>query len=252
MALKLGEMLIREGLLTSAQLEEALKYQVIFGGKLGTNLIEMGLVEENALARVLSRKLGVPCAEESELMRISPEVIKLIPKDIAARYKVIPLRLENRRLTLVMADPTDLKAIDENRLPDRLSGPAGPDSGGAPHPGSGKILRHRKRHPLYQRGKKIFGQPCPPASPPPSPTDTGKGGTLPCPTHACPADLRDPASSPAGCGAGGDAEGHAFSLTGPRSETGAPGQARPPASSAGPGCAGVPCGGIPRPVPRRG
>ena len=113
MALKLGEMLIREGLLTSAQLEEALKYQVIFGGKLGTNLIEMGLVEENALARVLSRKLGVPCAEESELMRIPPEVIKLIPKDIAARYKVIPLRLENRRLTLVMADPTDLKAIDE-------------------------------------------------------------------------------------------------------------------------------------------
>ncbi|MEJ2700199.1 MAG: hypothetical protein P8Z70_11145, partial [Desulfuromonadales bacterium] len=113
MALKLGEMLIREGLLTSAQLEEALKYQVIFGGKLGTNLIEMGLVEENALARVLSRKLGVPCAEESELMKIPSEVIKLIPKDIAAKYKVIPLRLENRRLTLVMADPDDLKAIDE-------------------------------------------------------------------------------------------------------------------------------------------
>ena len=113
MSKKLGDLLLKEGVITNAQLEEALKCQVIFGGKLGTNLIEMGLVEENALARVLSRKLGVPCAEESELMRIPPEVIKLIPKDIAARYKVIPLRLENRRLTLVMADPTDLKAIDE-------------------------------------------------------------------------------------------------------------------------------------------
>jgi hypothetical protein len=113
MALKLGEMLVQEGLITSAQLEEALKYQVIFGGKLGTNLIEMGMVEEASLAKVLSRKLGVPWAGEPELMNIPLEIIKLIPRDMAAKYKAIPLRLENRRLILVMADPTDLKAIDE-------------------------------------------------------------------------------------------------------------------------------------------
>jgi len=94
-------------------LEEALKYQVIFGGKLGTNLIEMGAVEEADISRILSRKFGIPAADCNEIMGISPDLIKLIPRDIAARYRVVPLRLDGRRLTLVMADPTDLKAVDE-------------------------------------------------------------------------------------------------------------------------------------------
>lgn len=113
MALKLGDLLLREGLISQAELEEALKYQVIFGGKLGTNLIEMGALEEEDITRALSRKFGLPPAEHDQVMQVSPEVIKLIPREIAERHRVIPLMLEGRRLTLATADPTDLRGLDE-------------------------------------------------------------------------------------------------------------------------------------------
>ncbi|MBI1922084.1 MAG: general secretion pathway protein GspE [Geobacter sp.] len=113
MTIKLGEMLIKAGKLASDQLEEALKYQVIFGGRLGTNLIEMGYIDEDNLAKVLSEKLGVPYVPADQLNNISPEVIKVIPKGIAQKYKVVPLALDRNRLTLVMTDPSDLQAIDE-------------------------------------------------------------------------------------------------------------------------------------------
>lgn len=114
MQMKLGDMLIQEGKITSAQLEEALKLQVIFGGRLGTNLIEMGLLQEDEIARLLSKKLKVPYLDPPDhLMKIPADVIQLIPSDIAEKYQVIPFRKENRRLTLVMADPSNLKAIDE-------------------------------------------------------------------------------------------------------------------------------------------
>jgi len=113
MTIKLGEMLIKAGSLAPDQLEEALKYQVIFGGKLGTNLIEMGYIDEENLAKVLSDKLGVPYVPADRLNSISPEVIKVIPKGIAQKYKVVPLALDRNRLTLVMTDPSDLQALDE-------------------------------------------------------------------------------------------------------------------------------------------
>jgi hypothetical protein len=113
MAAKLGDLLLKEGVITPAQLEEALKYQVIFGGKLGTNLIEMGVVEEPDIALALSRMFGVPAADVEQLMRVPAEVIQLVPREMAERYKVIPIRLEGRRLTLVMADPVNLKTVDE-------------------------------------------------------------------------------------------------------------------------------------------
>ena len=113
MAVKLGEMLVKGGIITLDQLEEALKYQVIFGGKLGTNLIELGFIEEEELAWFLSEKLGVPYVHPEKLMDISPNTIKLIPKDLAKKYRVIPFNLEKKKLNLVMADPSDLNAIDE-------------------------------------------------------------------------------------------------------------------------------------------
>lgn len=113
MALKLGELLVQEELISAAQLEEALKYQVIFGGRLGTNLIEMGFLAEGEIARVLSKKLGVPFAPTEALMNIPPQVIQAVPREIVKKYRVIPLRLENRRLTLAMADPTDFQATEE-------------------------------------------------------------------------------------------------------------------------------------------
>ncbi len=113
MAVRLGEMLVSAGKISQEQLEEALRYQVIFGGKLGTNLIELGYLDEEEIALFLSEKLGVPYVQPDRLMDIPPDVIRLIPKETAAKYKIIPFSLEKKRLHLVMADPSDLPAIDE-------------------------------------------------------------------------------------------------------------------------------------------
>jgi len=106
-------MLVQAGRLTPAQLDEALKSQVIFGGRLGTNLIEMGIIDEEELAKVLGEKLRVPCVDPEELMNIPPRVLETIPREMAEQYLVVPLRLEARRLFLVMADPSDLPVIDQ-------------------------------------------------------------------------------------------------------------------------------------------
>ncbi len=112
MALKIGELLVKEGVITRKQLEEALKCQVIFGGRLGTNLIEMGLIGEDELVRYLSKQLEVPFVPPEQLLSIPPDVIKLISRDIAEEYKIIPLSLDKKRLTVAMWDPSDLSAVD--------------------------------------------------------------------------------------------------------------------------------------------
>lgn len=112
MAPKIGELLVSEGLVTRKQLEEALKCQVIFGGRLGTNLVEMGIVGELDLLRCLSKQLEMPYVSPEQLMALTPDVIKLISREIAEEYKIIPLSLEKKRLTVAMWDPADLASID--------------------------------------------------------------------------------------------------------------------------------------------
>jgi hypothetical protein len=113
MAVRIGDLLLQEKLITPGQLEEALKYQVIFGGKLGTNLIEMAAVGDFEIAWALSKKFGLPAASREELAHIPPPVIQALPREIVEKFGVIPLRLAQRRLTLVVPDPSDLKVIDE-------------------------------------------------------------------------------------------------------------------------------------------
>jgi len=113
MAAKLGEMLVKAGKISENQLEEALKNHVIFGGRIGTNLIELGHISEDDLAHFLSEQLGVPCADHDQVADIPQEVIDIITADIAGKYGVIPLSVENKKLNLLMADPSDLPAIDE-------------------------------------------------------------------------------------------------------------------------------------------
>ncbi|TLM59326.1 MAG: general secretion pathway protein GspE, partial [Deltaproteobacteria bacterium] len=113
MAMKLGELLISENLLTQGQLEEALQAQVIFGGKLGTILIEMGMINEKALGEALKQLLGFPCAQPEDLDSVPQPVIDLIGLDLAEKYKVVPVSLSGRKLTLAMADPRNIQAIDE-------------------------------------------------------------------------------------------------------------------------------------------
>ncbi|OGT98750.1 MAG: hypothetical protein A2X80_06040 [Geobacteraceae bacterium GWB2_52_12] len=113
MALKLGELLIKEGLITNEQLEEALKCQVIFGIKLGSSLIELGMIDEKSLVRLLSKKLGVPAATHKDLQDLFFSTYGLLSAAVAEKHRVIPFKLDNRRLSVAMSDPTDFKAIDE-------------------------------------------------------------------------------------------------------------------------------------------
>lgn len=113
MAIRLGEFLIKKNLLTQAQLEEALQSQVIFGGKLGTVLIEMGLISEDMLADVLADLISIPCAKPGQLQHIPEDVIKIIIPELAVKHKVVPVAVSGKNLTLAMSDPRNLKSIDE-------------------------------------------------------------------------------------------------------------------------------------------
>ena len=113
MAEKLGELLIKKNLLTQAQLEEALQAQVIFGGKLGTVLIEMGLITEEILAEILGQLINIPCAKPGQLQNIPDNVIKIISPEQAEKHKVMPVSVIGKKLTLAMADPRNLQSIDE-------------------------------------------------------------------------------------------------------------------------------------------
>ena len=100
-------------MITDKQLDEALKAQVIFGGKLGTNLVELGYLDEEALAYFLSENLQVPYAHPKKLFDIDPKIIALIPRALAEKYKVMPFALKRKRLQVVIIDPLDLEAIHE-------------------------------------------------------------------------------------------------------------------------------------------
>lgn len=113
MAIKLGELLLNEKLITPEQLDEALKSQIIFGIKLGSSLIELGFVTDEQLCCFLSRKLGVPAVSPRDMASVSPEVLALVPAELAEKYRVVPIRVDGKKLALAMEDPTDFKAIDE-------------------------------------------------------------------------------------------------------------------------------------------
>lgn len=113
MAITLLDMLLNTGLINREQFEEALRNRVLYGGKIGTSLIELGYITEEELARFLGKKLGVPYVNPDQLLNIPPETIELLPRELALKYGAIPLSLEKKRLSLVMADPADLFAIDE-------------------------------------------------------------------------------------------------------------------------------------------
>jgi hypothetical protein len=109
---KLGEMLLAEGICTVEQLKAAVENQVIMGGRIGTNLLELGFISEEALAKILAQQFRTRVLFGDD---ISPdrEALAKIPKDAVARLDVIPYRLEERSIHILCIDPGDLKALDE-------------------------------------------------------------------------------------------------------------------------------------------
>ena len=112
MSAKLGENLVRENLVTPQQLREALDYQRTSGGRLGANLVKLGMISDDVITAVLSRQYGVPSIN-LDLFHIEDEVIKLISQEVALKYTVLPISKVGTTLTLAMADPTNVFAMDD-------------------------------------------------------------------------------------------------------------------------------------------
>lgn len=112
MSAKLGEILVRENLITSQQLRETLEYQRANGGRLGSNLVRLGFVSDDVVTAVLSRQYGVPSIN-LDLFQIEADVIKLISEEVALKYSVLPISKVGASLTLAMADPTNVFAMDD-------------------------------------------------------------------------------------------------------------------------------------------
>jgi type IV pilus assembly protein PilB len=109
---QIGELLVRENFITAEQLETALKHQRQNGGRLGSILINLGLVDDDDITSVLSRQYGVPSINLA-YFEIDPSVIKLIPVETARKYLVIPLSRVGSTLTIATADPTNVFAMDD-------------------------------------------------------------------------------------------------------------------------------------------
>ncbi len=112
---RIGDYLLEVGALSHEQLEEALEVQRRTGERLGRILVKLGHVSEASIAAVIERQLGVPRISLAEYV-ISDDVIKLVPENLARRYKVIAIEKDDDRLTLAMADPLNVLAIDDIKL----------------------------------------------------------------------------------------------------------------------------------------
>src|SRR3981189_1248835 len=112
MSAKLGEILVRENLISPQHLREALDYQREHGGRLGFNLVKLGLVSDDMITAVLSRQYGIPSVN-LDLFHIDESVLRLIPQEVAQKQSFFWLAHVGATLTLAMVDPTNVFAMDD-------------------------------------------------------------------------------------------------------------------------------------------
>jgi type IV pilus assembly protein PilB len=109
---RLGELLLREQLITPLELQQAIEQQRNAGGRLGYQLTKMGFIEENELTAFLSKQYGVPSIDLGEF-DIELDIIKLIPKEVVLKHQIIPVNRTGATLIVAMADPSNIFAIDD-------------------------------------------------------------------------------------------------------------------------------------------
>ncbi|MBN2241164.1 MAG: type IV-A pilus assembly ATPase PilB [Acidobacteria bacterium] len=112
MSIQIGELLVKEQIITKDQLQTARDHQKQHGGRLDSILINLGFVHDEDVTSILSRKYGVPSINLS-FFEIDQASIKLIPSDVAQKYLVIPLSRVGSTLTIATADPTNVFAMDD-------------------------------------------------------------------------------------------------------------------------------------------
>src|SRR5437660_7524725 len=114
MSQRLGDLLVKEKIITSDQLDKALKAQRESGpnARLGSVLVKLGFVSDEEVTNFLSRQYGVP-AINLQYFEIDSTVVKLIPEETAKRYQILPLSRVGASLTIAMVDPTNVFAMDD-------------------------------------------------------------------------------------------------------------------------------------------
>ncbi|MEX2178401.1 MAG: ATPase, T2SS/T4P/T4SS family, partial [Gemmatimonadaceae bacterium] len=109
---RIGDLLIREGIITKEQLDMALKEQQQNGTRVGYNLVKLGFVPELDLVKMLARQFKMPAVDITRI-EVDPKIAKLIPGEMALKNLVLPLKRDGRTLTVAMADPTNMGVLED-------------------------------------------------------------------------------------------------------------------------------------------
>jgi len=196
---KLGDWLLSKGKITEEQLQRALHDKAFFGERLGNSLIKLGLIDEDMLGEYLAEISRTRYAPARRLENVPPEVIATVPARLAAKYCIVPMAIEGRRLHLAMRDSKDLIALDEIAF---LTGlPIEPYVAT-----EFRLIRAIERFYKISLGTKTIpvapgppdparpkGAPAPQTSPKPPDPEVGLDGL---PLNADPSDLDEPFLSP--------------------------------------------------------
>jgi type IV pilus assembly protein PilB len=174
---KLGEMLVDAGVLTETSLRAALNEQRRWGGTLGRQLVEMKLISESELVRVLSLQLNLP-AVDLDHIEIPQAVLDLVPVEVAEDHNLVPFAQPMKFLDVAMADPTNLGVLDELRIRTQLNirphlaGPRMLERALGKFYGRAFGRAHRPEIPISIEGADVMDAPAPLES------ATHKGGTM--------------------------------------------------------------------------
>ena len=127
---RIGDLLVREGLITREQLARALQEQKQSGTRVGYNLVKLGFIEENELTKMLARQYKRPAIDLARF-EVDPKIAKMIPTELAVKNLVIPLKRDGRTLTIAMAttgaaiaQAVGVTGDESNRNPDRATASA--------------------------------------------------------------------------------------------------------------------------------
>jgi type IV pilus assembly protein PilB len=116
---RIGDLLLREGLVTQDQLNAALAEQRHNGTRVGYNLVKLGFVKETDLTRMLARQHKMPAVDLTKF-QVDPRIAKLIPAELALKHSVLPLKRDGRTLTVAMSDPASMSVLDDIKFITRL------------------------------------------------------------------------------------------------------------------------------------
>src|SRR6185436_11055453 len=109
---RIGELLLKEGLITAEQLSKALQEQKQSGTRVGYNLVKLGFIAENELIKILAKQHKMPAVDLSRF-EVDPKIAKMIPNELAQKHLVVPLKRDGRTLTVALADPTNLGVLED-------------------------------------------------------------------------------------------------------------------------------------------